>query len=58
MSVPLNRNNITTFGDRILYRMSQNYPAAAVDDPPKWRESWGGILAVLEYHMMRGWTFT
>lgn len=58
MSVPLNRNNITTFGDRILYRMSQSYPVSAVDDSPKWRESWGGILAVLEYYMTHGWTFT
>lgn len=54
MSLPTSRNNITAFGDRILYRMSQNYPFATVDDPPKWRESWGGILAVLEYYMTNG----
>lgn len=58
MSVPTSHNNITTFGDRILYRMSQSYAVAPTDDPPKWRNSWGGILAVLEYYMMRGYTFT
>ena len=52
------RNNITAFGDRILYLMSQFYGVDAVDCPPKWRENWGGILRVLEYYMTRGYTFT
>jgi len=58
MSAPLSRNNITTFGDRILYRMSQVYPAAAVDAPCPWSESWDGILVVLEYYLTRGYRFT
>lgn len=58
MAEPEYVKNITTFGDRILYHMSQVYAAGDVSDPPNWRESWSGIAAVLVYYMTNGWRFT
>ena len=58
ITLPISRNNITSFGDRILYHMSQSYPFVAADNPPKWRENWASILAVLEYYMLNGRRFT
>ena len=58
MALPVKRNNIMNFADRILYYMSQAYAVQATATPPSKRESWDGIETFLAYYMTRGWTFT
>jgi len=55
MALPVKRNNITSFGDRIIYYMSQVYALAATDNPPAPQESWDNLEARLAYYMTRGW---
>lgn len=58
MALPTKRNNIMSFGDRILYYMSQSYAVQATASPPANEESWYALEERLAYYMTRGWTFT
>jgi len=57
MALPVKRHNMISFGDRILYYMSQSYAVAPVPSPPASRESWDNLETRLAYYMTRGWTF-
>ena len=58
MALPIKKNSIMSFADRILYYMSQSYAVAATANPPANRESWDAVETLLAYYMTRGWTFT
>ena len=58
MALPEKRNNITSFGDRMIYYISQVYALAAVANPPAPQESWDALEARLAYYLTRGRRFT
>ena len=58
MALPTKRNNIMSFGDRMLHYMSQSYAVAVTPSPPAAEESWDSLEARLAYYLTRGWTFT
>jgi len=60
MALPTKRNNIMSFGDRMLYYMSVAYATAPTPSPPAegLKESWDSLETRLAYYLTRGWTFT
>lgn len=58
MALPVKRNNIMSFADRMIYYMSQVYALAATANPPSNLESWDALETLLAYYLTRGWRFT
>ena len=60
MALAEKRNNIMSFGNRMLDYMSIAYPAAPIPNPPAsgLKDSWDSLETRLAYYLTRGWTFT
>jgi len=54
MALPVKKNSIMSFADRILYYMSQTYVCQARDDFPDKRGGWDAIETLIAYYMTRG----
>lgn len=50
-------NNIMSFGDQMIYHMTQVYASASTANPPVPTESWKGLAERLAYYLTRGVRF-